>query len=366
MRRSPAVRGSWAVAALTALAVATAASPAQAKPDAIDEHAARTLVAQLGDRAAGFYLDPASKRFVVPVTSATAAAKVRHAGGVARIVKRGHLELEAVKAALSAARIPRVSWSTDVVANQIKVGVYPTATESDRRRLNELVGRFGEAVRITQLTWTPTFKAAIYGGYGMWARMVYPYDDVVVKCSVGFNVRNSSGTLYFLSAGHCITGVPGGTPTQPNWFYNPTLTTPLGSRSQWRFNDGWNDFAVIRYTNTGISHPGQVSLYNGSFQDITWAGEPYVNEPVRKSGATTRMTTGKVTDDDWTGEIDGVYLQNMILTNVCVDHGDSGGALFDGTRALGTLSAGDDEAGECWSLFQRVLPVLNLYGLSVY
>jgi hypothetical protein len=57
----------------------------------------------------------------------------------------------------------------------------------------------------------------------------------------------------------------------------------------------------------------------------------------------------------------------LIKTNVCAEGGDSGGSLFDGTKAIGLTSGG---SGNCTSggttYFQPVVEALNAYGVSVY
>jgi streptogrisin B len=62
-----------------------------------------------------------------------------------------------------------------------------------------------------------------------------------------------------------------------------------------------------------------------------------------------------------------VSLSGLIQTNVCAEPGDSGGPLYDGTRALGLTSGG---SGDCTSggttFFQPVREAANAYGVSVY
>ena len=57
----------------------------------------------------------------------------------------------------------------------------------------------------------------------------------------------------------------------------------------------------------------------------------------------------------------------MVRTDLCSDFGDSGGAMFVGTTALGLLSGGSADCtagGMTW--FQPVTEALNAYGASVY
>jgi streptogrisin B len=57
----------------------------------------------------------------------------------------------------------------------------------------------------------------------------------------------------------------------------------------------------------------------------------------------------------------------MIQTTVCAEPGDSGGPLYDGTKALGITSGG---SGDCKSggttFYQPVPEAANAYGVTVY
>ena len=57
----------------------------------------------------------------------------------------------------------------------------------------------------------------------------------------------------------------------------------------------------------------------------------------------------------------------MIQTNVCAEPGDSGGPLYDGTKALGITSGG---SGDCRSggttFYQPVPEAASNYGVTVY
>ena len=57
----------------------------------------------------------------------------------------------------------------------------------------------------------------------------------------------------------------------------------------------------------------------------------------------------------------GEVVYGLIETDVHSDHGDSGGALFDGSTALGTVSGGDSTT----DYFQPVTAALNAYGVGL-
>ncbi|HEV2888733.1 MAG TPA: S1 family peptidase, partial [Jatrophihabitans sp.] len=178
------------------------------------------------------------------------------------------------------------------------------------------------------------------------------------RCSLGFNVRNSAGTYFFLTAGHCGN-------IASTWYSNSSHTTVLGNTTGSSFPG--NDYAIVKYTNTAIAHPGTVDLYNGSSQDITSAANAFVGEAVKRSGSTTGVHSGSVTATNATVNYAEGTVTGLIKTNVCAEGGDSGGSLFDGTKALGLTSGG---SGNCSSggitYFQPVTEALSVYGVSVY
>jgi streptogrisin D len=169
------------------------------------------------------------------------------------------------------------------------------------------------------------------------------------RCSLGFNVRNSSGTYYFLTAGHC-------TNIGATWTSGSTV---LGTRTGTSFPG--NDYGIVRY-NAGVSHPGMV----GS-QDITSAGTPAVGTTVYRRGSTTGIHSGRVTALNATVNYSEGSVSGLIRTSVCAEPGDSGGSLYATTRAYGLTSGG---SGNCSSggitYFQPVTEPLSVYGVSVY
>ena len=63
----------------------------------------------------------------------------------------------------------------------------------------------------------------------------------------------------------------------------------------------------------------------------------------------------------------GGTVRGMIQTNVCAEPGDSGGPLYDGTKALGITSGG---SGDCrtggTTFYQPVREAANTYGVTVF
>ncbi|MEV8020982.1 S1 family peptidase [Streptomyces sp. NPDC086554] len=241
------------------------------------------------------------------------------------------------------ADVAGTAWSVDKATNRLVVTADSTVSRAEIAEIKKAAGSNAGALKIER---TPgKFNKLISGGDAIYASSW--------RCSLGFNVRSGT-TYYFLTAGHCTDGA--GT-----WWSNSGHTTTLGSTTGSSFPT--NDYGIVKYTNTSISHPGTV----GS-QDITSAGDPTVGQAVKRRGSTTGTHSGSVTGLNATvnyGGGDIVY--GMIKTNVCAEPGDSGGPLYAGTKALGLTSGG---SGNCSSggttFFQPVTEALSRYGVSVY
>ncbi|MET9800218.1 S1 family peptidase [Streptomyces sp. NPDC006368] len=249
--------------------------------------------------------------------------------------------------AVLGADVPGTAWYTDAKTGKLVVTADSTVSAAELSEIKEAVGSRSSALEIKR---TPgTFNKLIAGGQAIYAGGG--------RCSLGFNVRSGS-TYYALTAGHC-------TNIGSTWYTNSANTTVLGTRTGSSFPG--NDYGIIRHSNASAAD-GRVYLYNGSYRDITAAGNASVGQSVQRSGSTTGLRGGTVTGLNATvnyGNGDVVY--GLIQTNVCAEPGDSGGALFSGTTALGLTSGG---SGNCSSggttFFQPVTEALSAYGVSVF
>ncbi|MCX4820660.1 S1 family peptidase [Streptomyces sp. NBC_01142] len=300
----------------------------------------------LGDRTAGSYLDAESGALVVTVTDEAAADDVRAAGARAEIVGRSTAQLESAIATLDTqAKIAGTSWGIDPAANQVSVEADQSVSARSMARLEKVAARLGEAVRIQRVPGVFTKEVAggdaIYGGGS--------------RCSTAFNV--SKGTVrYFVTAGHCTTlssswsAVSGG----------PSIGTREGTSFP------TNDYGIVRYTGT-TAPAGNVNLYNGNYQDITSAADAIVGQAIRKSGSTTKVTHGTVTAVNVTVNYGDGPVYNMVRTTACSAGGDSGGAHFAGSTALGIHSGSSGCSGTNGSaIHQPVREALSAYGVNVY
>ncbi|MFD9213056.1 S1 family peptidase [Streptomyces sp. NPDC059544] len=253
-------------------------------------------------------------------------------------------QLSAASDSVLIADVAGTAWHVDKATNTLVVTADSTVSKAEIAKIKREAGANAGALRIER---TPgTFSKLISGGDAVYATSW--------RCSLGFNVRNSAGTSYFLTAGHCTDGA--GT-----WYANSARTTVLGPTAGSSFPG--NDYGIVRYSNTSIAKPGTV----GSV-DITSAANATVGMSVTRRGSTTGTHSGTVTGLNATvnyGGGDIVY--GMIRTNVCAEPGDSGGPLYSGSRAIGLTSGG---SGNCSSggttFFQPVTEALSAYGVSVY
>ncbi|MDQ1292953.1 MAG: Streptogrisin [Actinomycetota bacterium] len=319
-----------------------AATPAQAASAPEAPLSVAGLQQKLGDRAAGSYLDGRGHT-VVAVTDSSAATEVARAGRTAKVVAHSATALEqATKALDSTARIPGTSWSTEYRSNQVVVTYDSTLTTSELARLKKAVGALGSVARLEKTT--GTLRPTGSGGDAIFAASN--------RCSLGFNVR-SGETYYLLTAGHCGN-------LASDWYTNSSHGTVLGVRDGTSFPT--NDYAIVRYTNTSLSHPGSVGD-----QDIVSAADPAVGQAVSRRGSTTGIHTGSVTGVNATVNYSQGSVYGLIRTNVCAEPGDSGGPLYQGTVAYGLTSGGN---GNCstggTTYYQPVTEALSVYGVQIF
>ncbi|MFI7404591.1 S1 family peptidase [Streptomyces sp. NPDC049541] len=251
-------------------------------------------------------------------------------------------QLKSADASVLKADVPGTAWAVDSKNHRVVVTVDSTVSQAEIAKIKRQAGSNAGALTIKRTS--GQFKPLISGGDAIYGGQY--------RCSLGFNVHSGS-TYYFLTAGHCGE-------VASTWYSNSGHTTTLGTNVGYSFPG--NDFALVRYTNSSISHPSTV----GS-QTITSAATPSVGTTVYRRGSTTGTHSGRVTALNATvnyGSGDIVY--GLIQTTVCAEGGDSGGPLYGGTVAYGLTSGG---SGNCTSggttFFQPVTEALSYYGVSI-
>ncbi|HEY0002202.1 MAG TPA: S1 family peptidase, partial [Actinoplanes sp.] len=302
---------------------AAAAVPTGADPSFAASTLATRLDAQLGSKDAGSYLDSAGK-VVVNVTDAATAASVSAAGATARFVTHSGAELAAADSSLKATlKTAGTAFAVDPVSNKVVVTVDSTVTGSKLAAVQAIVAKLGD--KATVQTVPGTLSTTISGGD--------PIYGGGYRCSLGFNVQDSSGAYYFLTAGHCTQVVT-------TWYADSAHTTLLGTTDVSSFPG--NDYGIVQYS------PSTTATISGTVgsQDITSAGTPSVGASVTRRGSTTGIHTGVVTQLNATVNYAEGTVTGLIGTTVCAEAGDSGGSLYSGTTALGLTSGG---SGDCTS-----------------
>ncbi|WP_369143417.1 S1 family peptidase [Streptomyces sp. R44] len=249
----------------------------------------------------------------------------------------GAAQLARADAAVEAAGVGGTAWYVDQASGRVVVTADSTVTDAGLAKIRRAAGADATALRVqrTPGVLKPLLGAgdAIYGGG--------------YRCSLGFNVRSGS-TYYFLTAGHCGN-------VANTWYTNSAQSTLIGATVGSSFPG--NDYALVRYDNTSLTHPGGFT-----------AADAYVGESVKRSGSTTGTRGGTVTGLNATVHYSGGgTVKGLIQTNVCAEPGDSGGAMYDGTKALGLTSGG---SGNCSSggttFFQPVPEALAKYNVSLF
>jgi streptogrisin B len=236
------------------------------------------------------------------------------------------------------------AWGIDAQRQQVVVTIDSTVRGASLARVNAAVQRLGSAARLEFSA--GTFQTFISGGAAIYGSKF--------RCSLGFNVSSGS-TFYFLTAGHC--GKP-----EPKWWTSANHSTFLGNTISASFPG--RDYALVQYDASFTNHPGTVA----GNHEISSAANAFVGESVTRTGSTTGTHSGTVQALNVTVRYQGGgTVRGLIQTNVCAEPGDSGGPLYDGSKAIGLTSGG---SGDCkkggTTFFQPVIPALNAYGVSIY
>jgi streptogrisin D len=283
------------------------------------------------------HLSPFRRTTALLAAAGLAAAGLLASQASAAPVNPSTLSAAAITSSLAEnATIPGTAWETDP-NGRIIVSYDSTVTGAKLAQLTGATKQFGDRIKLEKMSGKLTKYIAggdaIYGGQ--------------YRCSLGFNVRSGS-TYYFLTAGHC--GKVANT-----WYTNSNHSTLIGPTIGYSFPG--NDYALVRYDNASLTHPGGYTAANA-----------FVGEAVKRTGSTSGTHSGTVTALNVTVRYQGAgKVSGMIQTNVCAEPGDSGGPLYDGTKALGITSGG---SGDCrtggTTFYQPVTEAASVYGVTVY
>ena len=277
-------------------------------------------------------------RLIAAVTGLVAVSALVLPSSAPAATPRGD-RLPAAASAVAQSTVDGIAWYVDAAANRVVVTADSSVSAADLASIKQTAGSAADAIQIerAQGVFRPLVSAgdAIYG--------------TRYRCSLGFNVV-SGGVYYFLTAGHCGK-------SEKTWWTssNRSTSTLIGPTVGYSFPG--NDYALVRYDNASLSHPGGYTL-----------GDAQVGETVTRDGSTTGVHSGKVTALNVTVRYQGGgTVRGMIQTTVCAEPGDSGGPLYDGNTALGLTSGG---SGDCkrggTTFFQPVREAAEVYGVTIY
>src|SRR5919109_4078441 len=203
----------------------------------------------------------------------------------------GAPQLAAVSAAVARSGVDGIAWYTDTAAGTVVVTADSTVSAAEVATVKRSAGASADAIAVkhTSGVFRPLLSggAAIYGGR--------------YRCSLGFNVVRGSA-YYFLTAGHCGK-------VAKTWYTNSSHTTLIGPTIDYSFPG--NDYALVRYANTSLSHPGGFTV-----------ADARVGESVKRTGSTTGTHSGTVTALNvsvrYTGHPGGT-VKGLIQTTVCAE-----------------------------------------------
>ena len=268
---------------------------------------------------------------------AALALVVPAAAPAATDARAGKGRLSAASAAVERSGVRGVAWYVDAARDRVVVTADSSVSPSDLDAIESEAGAAASALRVERTT--GVFRPLLGAGDAIYGNRY--------RCSLGFNVVSGS-TYYFLTAGHCGK-------SEKRWWTSASRNTLVGPTVGYSFPG--DDYALVRYDNTAVSHPGGFTV-----------ADAFVGESVTRDGSTTGVHTGRVTALDVSVRYQGGgTVRGMIQTTVCAEPGDSGGALYDGSKALGLTSGG---SGDCrtggTTFFQPVREAANAYGVTIY
>ncbi|KAB1949074.1 trypsin-like serine protease [Brevibacterium linens] len=233
----------------------------------------------------------------------------------------------------------------------------------------------------------PQAKTDLVGGAGY----LVSHPQGTAACSTGFAGWDDQGNQVVLTAGHCAVDTAGGVQNEILDMELPSsaeavggegfVKAGVGSIGAWGFNqygseiidngDGTGtvadedkaiDFAVIKVddkftTKAEVTDWTTAKAENdlsASTTKVTKVGAAVPGQSIQKSGRTTGVTTGTVLDDPEAFEyanIGGRAVHGFEVTSGgkrFSDHGDSGGAVYQGDTAVGVISGGPETGAWTW------------------
>jgi hypothetical protein len=203
-----------------------------------------------------------------------------------------------------------------------------------------------------------------------WPGMRYDVfkDNAWYSCSVGFPAWNGAGTRYFISAGHCFRSTSGTHYLQPGGagvdVYTPSdHDTPIGFERTHTIPSGgtYDDVSLVEM------YPGRKLNGNG------WQHIP--DNPVAVAVGDEACLAGYRHDNSSCGAVTATavrqnlngypWMVDVATASFCALGGDSGGAVYNSSGAIGIEVSRDAEkndagmGGACSSAFIPIARVLG-------
>ncbi|MFD1275961.1 S1 family peptidase [Streptomyces kaempferi] len=371
MRRARKRLAQIATASLLVTVAATLPASADESPKPLTSPTrAAALAQQLGnDRSGGVYYKDG--HLVIAVTDQAAAKTVQGAGGTAKLVTRNASELASIHHQLDQlGNIPNTTWGVEASTNQVSVEVFDGVSTLGQDKIEKVAAAHPGAIRINRVHSKLKLKAAtnFRGGNGM--------TSSGWLCSAGFNVKNASGTVYTLTAGHCVAGTGNIWSVDFNGARIGTQIVSVFGTGTSGYCDGVTrgcDYAIVTTDGPDIAPLGNVRFGPTDVREVVDSRYPAEGESTIRAGIQSADTTGNVIDTSVTANIEGRTLYNMLEVNNCALGGDSGGPVLHGTTALGLLSGGTSEttcsstsSGTYRNYYTKVQTILDERLLHVY
>lgn len=294
-------------------------SPTSKSNPALDRAVDRLGSARTG----GGYIDGDG----TPVVTATKDGRqlaVRSGGVTVRTVDHSLQELRQARASLDRFAKTRGAgqvqeWHIDVMKNRLIVASTDSSDKATRTFLR-YARSLGDAVQVNRVE--SSIRPA--------GLSLYNSDNITLnnrlECSVGFNATDSQHRQIFLTAGHCLNGSSAA--------YRGSY---LGASIVSRYPN--SDFGAVQ-TDTSVWTPEPaVNKFDGKARAVLGTARPAVGSEVCKSSSTSGWTCGTIQAYGQTVNYGGgniVY--NLVRFSACVEPGDSGGAVMDGSSAVGLIS----------------------------
>ena len=173
-------------------------------------------------------------------------------------------QLAEVSDAVERSGVEGIAWHVDGASGRVVVTADSSVSRAELAKVRQSARGNAGAIQVERTS-------------GVFTRLLAAGDAIYgsgARCSLGFNAVSGS-TYYFLTAGHC--GEVVGT-----WYSNSGQSTLIGPTVDYSFPD--NDYALVRYDNTALSHPGGFTV-----------ADAFVGEAVTRRGSTTGVRSGTVT-----------------------------------------------------------------------